>query len=146
DDKRRVLDRAGAIEQRPPVHGRCRAPRVHVSRNADENLGAVEGELTDRLREQPVVANGDTAATELGGGGGEGIVMVAWQVVRARIHLPWNPRIDLAIFEQHALRSDEHGCVEDAIGPFGISLEKTARLDVAAVFAGETLVRCRVLV
>ena len=56
--RKRVLDRPAAIDERPPVHRLGRAPGIHVSRDPDQHLGAVGRELTDRLREDPVVADG----------------------------------------------------------------------------------------
>ena len=86
DDEGRVFERAASIDDRLPAHRLCGAPRVHVSRHPHENLGAVGGQLPDRFRKQPVVANRAADAADLGVGHGEQWLVVALQIVRARVN------------------------------------------------------------
>ncbi len=92
DDVRDVLDRARAIDDRPPVHRLGRAPRIHVGRDADQHLGAVGGELPDRFGKQPVVADGAADAADRRVGDRKERLVVAGQIVRAGVHLVGNPR------------------------------------------------------
>jgi hypothetical protein len=50
---------------RPPVHGRRRAPGVHVGRDPDQHLRAAQCQLPDRFGEQPVVADRYADAADL---------------------------------------------------------------------------------
>ena len=135
DHVRHVLDRARAIDERPPVHRLGRAPRIHVRRNANEHFGAVRGQLPDRLRKQPVVADGAADAADRRVGDRKQRLVVARQVVRAAVHLVRNPGIHLPVLVQDALGPDEARRVEHDARPARILLEHRAALDVDVVLA-----------
>ena len=66
DDVAHVFGRSGAVEERPPVHWRRRAPRVHVGRESAQHFGAFEGHLTQYFGEQPVITDGCADAADFG--------------------------------------------------------------------------------
>ena len=128
-DEREILGGPGAVEEGPPVERRRRAPRVHVGRDPNQDLGAGECEGTDRLGEEPVVADRRAQPADLGLDDGKQRLVVAGQVVRAGVHLPGKPGIHLAVAAQEPVRADQAGRVEDGPGPPGIDLEKRPGLD-----------------
>ena len=136
DHEGRVLEGAAAVDDRPPVHGLGGTPGVHVGGDADQDLGAVGRELPQRLRKDPVVADGaaDPADGRVGHGK-EGLV-VAGKVVRARLDLVGDPRVHLAVLVEDALGTDEAARVEHDPGPLGVHLEHRAALDVDPVLLG----------
>ena len=84
-----------------------------------EDLGAVRGELADRLREQPVVADRAADAADRRVGDREQRLVVAREIVRARVHLVGNPRVDLAVLVEDPLGADQARRVEDDAGQRG---------------------------
>ena len=71
-----VLQGAAAIDHRPPVHGRGSAPWIHVRGHPHQYLGAVGRQLAQRLREQPVVADGGADAADGGIGNREELLAI----------------------------------------------------------------------
>ena len=142
----RVLRGPRAIEERPPVHGRRRAPRIHVRRDAHDHLRAVERDLADRFGEEPVVADRDAEPADLRLDDGKGIGRVIGEVVGTCVQLPRDPRVHLAVLRQHTLGPDEHSRVEDHVRMCLVDFEKRAGLDIAAVLASQSGVPLGVLV
>ena len=133
DDEGDVLERAAAVDDRPPVHRLGRAPRIHVGRDADQHLGAVGRELADRLGKEPVVADGAAEPADRRVGHREQRLVVAGEVVRAGVDLVRNPRVDLAVLVEDPLGPDQAGRVEDDARPARIDLDHRAALDVDVV-------------
>ena len=111
-----VLQRPAAVDDRPPVHRRRRAPRVHVGRHADQHLRPLQGQLADRLGKEPVVADGHAQPADLGLDHREHVLGVTGDVVRAGVDLPGNPRVGLAVLRQQPVGADQAGRVEDVAG------------------------------
>ena len=132
-DVRHVLDRPAAVDDRPPVHRRRRTPGVHVRRDADQHLRPVGRELTDRLGEQPVVADRAADPADLGVGDGEERLVVPRQVVRAGVDLLRDPRVDLPVPVEDPLRADQAGRVEDHPRPSRVGFQQRSALDVEIV-------------
>ena len=57
DHQSGVLHGSRPIEECPPIHGSGRPPGIHVGADSNEDLGTVEGQLANRFRKQPVVAD-----------------------------------------------------------------------------------------
>ena len=126
-DEGDVLQRPAAVDDRPPVHRRRRAPRVHVRRDADQHLRPLQRQLADRLGEEPVVADRAADRADLGLGHREHRLRVAGEVVRAGVDLPRNPRVDLAVLVEQPVRADQAGGVEDAPGILAVHLQEACR-------------------
>ena len=137
DHCREVFDGTATIDHRPPVHRLGSSPRIHVSADANQHLGTTEGQFPAGLWKEPVVAGGDTEFSDLRLGDGKEILIVSLDVVGTGVNLPRDPRIDLSIAtDDFTLGRDQHGGVEEGIGPARIDLEEGTALDPHAMLAG----------
>ena len=71
---------------------------------------------------------------------------IVGQVMGARVNLPGNPGIELAVLADDAVGADQHGGIEHAAGECVVTLEKRSGLEIAAVAPTEPFVARRVLV
>src|SRR5258707_11162257 len=95
DDVSNVLDRAGTINHCPPGHRLGRAPRIHVGRNAYQNLSAIRRELAYRFGKQPVVTNRTTNAADWRGRNRKEKLGVTFEICRTRMYFGPNPGVYL---------------------------------------------------
>src|SRR5262245_14969281 len=116
DDVRQVLQRAASVHHRPPVHGRRRAPRVHVRRHTNQHLGPSECELPDRFGEEPIVANRRAQATDFRLGYMIDWLLVIRYVMRAGVDFPRYPRMHLAKSVENSAGSHQATRVEHLAG------------------------------
>ena len=56
--------------------------------------------------------------------------------MRAGMHLPWQPRVNLAVAVQHTFWPYQAGSIENVAGPTGVAFQKCACLDVDSQFFG----------
>src|SRR5690554_3113752 len=104
-DKGHILEGTTPVDHHPPVGWRGGPERIHIGRDPNQNLRAIQNELSDDFRKEPVVTNCSSDSSYLRFGHWENLILVIFDIMRARMHFPGDPRINLAVPQQDAARS-----------------------------------------
>src|ERR1051326_9444853 len=88
-----ILERATTVHNRPPRHWLSCAPRIHVSRDAQQQLRAVRGQLSPRFGNNPVVTDRATDPADRSLSDRKHWLIIIGQIVWAGVDFVRDPRV-----------------------------------------------------